>query len=156
ALIAISDFLYHNIILLVLFGLISTALIKIYLNSEEGRYSFDKAKLSMPIFGKIQIKSLAASFARTMTTLMGSGVEITEAIRMTGQVIDNTYVIDKLDIIGQQVSKGEGLYSPVKESGLFPPLLSNMVMLGEETGNLEDMLSKTADYFEEEVDDATE
>ena len=91
-----------------------------------------------------------------MTTLMGSGVEITEAIRMTGQVIDNTYVIDKLDIIGQQVSKGEGLYSPVKESGLFPPLLSNMVMLGEETGNLEDMLSKTADYFEEEVDDATE
>ena len=156
ALMAISDFIRNAWFILILFVVVIGSLLKVYLGSDDGRYTFDKLKLSMPIFGEIQTKSIAANFSRTMTTLMSSGVGITEAIRISGQVIGNTYVIDTLKNIEKQVSEGRGLHGPVKEAGIFPPLLVNMVMLGEETGNLEDMLSKTANYFEEEVDEATE
>lgn len=156
ALIAISDFIRNSWFVLALFAVIIGAFIKMYLNSDDGRYAFDKKKLSLPLLGEIQTKSTAANFARTMTTLLSSGVGITEAIRISGQVIGNTYTIDVLKDIERQVNEGKGLYGPVKESGIFPPLLVNMIMLGEETGNLEDMLAKTANYFEEEVDEATE
>ncbi len=154
-LIAISSFMRDNLIVIILLVVIIAASTKIYLNTDEGRYRFDKFKLSMPLLGKVQTKSVAATFARTLTTLMSSGVGVTEALRITGQVVGNTYVLDKLTKIEQQVSEGKGMHGPVKESGIFPALLCNMVMLGEETGNIEDMLSKTASYFEEEVDDAT-
>ena len=156
ALIAISDFIRNSWFVLALFAVIIGALVKMYLGSDDGRYAFDKKKLSLPLLGDIQVKSTAANFARTMTTLLSSGVGITEAIRISGQVIGNTYTIDVLKDIERQVNEGKGLYGPVKESGIFPPLLVNMIMLGEETGNLEDMLAKTANYFEEEVDEATE
>ncbi|NLJ90368.1 MAG: type II secretion system F family protein [Clostridiales bacterium] len=154
-LIGLSGFLKNNLVVIILMVVIILASIKIYLNTDEGRYKFDRFKLNMPLIGPVQTKSVSASFARTLTTLMSSGVGVTEAIRITGQVVGNAYVIEKLNIIEQQVSEGKGLYGPVKQSNIFPPLLCNMLMLGEETGNLEDMLSKTANYFEEEVDDAT-
>lgn len=156
ALIAISDFLRGSWFVLILIAVIIGALLKMYLNSDDGRYAFDKWKLGLPILGSVQVKSTAANFARTMTTLMSSGVGITEAIRISGQVIGNVYTIDMLKNIEKKVSEGRGLYGPVKEAEIFPPLLVNMIMLGEETGNLEDMLAKTANYFEEEVDEATE
>lgn len=156
ALMGISDFVRNSWFVLALIVVIIGAFTKMYLNSDDGKYAFDKWKIGMPILGEIQSKSIAANFARTMTTLMSSGVGITEAIRISGQVIGNTYVIDILKNIEKQVSEGRGLYGPVNESGIFPPLLNNMIMLGEETGNLEDMLAKTANYFEEEVDEATE
>lgn len=156
ALVAISDFLRKSWFVLILVAVIIGVLIKSYINTDDGRYAFDKCKFGMPILGKIQVKSAAANFSRTMTTLMSSGVGITEAIRISGQVVGNTYVIDKLKDIERKVSEGRGLYGPIKESGIFPPLLVNMVMLGEETGNLEDMLANTANYFEEEVDEETE
>lgn len=154
-LIGLSGFLKNNLVVIILMVVIILASIKIYLNTDEGRYKFDRFKLNIPLIGPVQTKSVSASFARTLTTLMSSGVGVTEAIRITGQVVGNAYVIEKLNIIEQQVSEGKGLYGPVKQSNIFPPLLCNMLMLGEETGNLEDMLSKTANYFEEEVDDAT-
>ena len=156
ALMGISDFVRNSWFILILFAVIIGSFLKMYLGSDDGKYAFDKWKIGMPILGDIQTKSIAANFARTMTTLMSSGVGITEAIRISGQVIGNTYVIDTLKNIEKQVSEGRGLYGPVNESGIFPPLLNNMIMLGEETGNLEDMLAKTANYFEEEVDEATE
>lgn len=156
ALMRISDFVRNSWFILILFAVIIGSFLKMYLGSDDGKYAFDKWKIGMPILGDIQTKSIAANFARTMTTLMSSGVGITEAIRISGQVIGNTYVIDTLKNIEKQVSEGRGLYGPVNESGIFPPLLNNMIMLGEETGNLEDMLAKTANYFEEEVDEATE
>ena len=156
ALLAISNFLRNYFVVIALSGVIIASLIKIYLNSDEGRYKFDKAKLNLPLLGQVQRKSIAATFSRTLTTLMSSGVGITEAINITAQVIGNSYVLNKLNKIEQQVSHGRGLYGPVKESEIFPPLLYNMVMLGEESGNLEEMLGKTANYFEEEVDEATQ
>lgn len=98
ALIAISDFLRGSWFVLILIAVIIGALLKMYLNSDDGRYAFDKWKLGLPILGSVQVKSTAANFARTMTTLMSSGVGITEAIRISGQVIGNVYTIDMLKI----------------------------------------------------------
>ena len=101
------------------------------------------------------MKSLAANLDRTLSTLMSTGVGITEAIKITSRVVNNLHVEKKLNDIEKQVREGRGLADPSRESGLFPPMLVNMIMLGEETGNLEDMLAKTAEFYEEEVDEAT-
>ena len=156
ALIGISDFLTNNFVVLIAFIVIAFGLFRLYLSGEAGRMSFDRFKLSMPLLGDVQRKSVSATFARTMSTLMATGVGITEAIKITSKVVNNVYVEEELDKIERQVREGKGLYAPSKDSGLFPPMLENMIMLGEETGNLEDMLSKTAEFFEEEVDEATE
>lgn len=155
ALIGMSDFLKSNSIILILIVVMAAAAFKVYLASESGRLSFDQFKLRIPLIGDVQTKSIAASFARTMSTLMGTGVGITEAINITGKVVGNVHATLELGKIERQVREGKGLYLPVKDSKLFPPMLVNMVMLGEETGNLEEMLGKTAIFYEEEVDEAT-
>lgn len=156
ALVAISGFMKNNFIVIILFFVIIFGIFKIYLSSESGRLSFDKFKLRMPLIGFIQTTSIAATFARTMSTLMGSGVGITEAIRITGKILNNTYAIEKMEIIERQVREGKGLYTPVKDTAIFPTMLVNMIMLGEESGTLEDMLAKTALFYEDEVDEATQ
>jgi type IV pilus assembly protein PilC len=156
ALIAISGFMRNNyIVLFVIFAIIFAAF-RVYLSTESGRLTFDKFKLRMPLLGKIQTTSIAATFARTMSTLMGSGVGITEAIRITGKILDNTHAIEQMEKIERQVREGKGLYGPVKDTALFPAMIVNMIMLGEESGTLEDMLGKTALFYEEEVDEATQ
>ena len=156
ALIDISGFMRNNyIVLFVIFAIIFAA-IRVYLSTESGRLTFDKFKLRMPLLGKIQTTSIAATFARTMSTLMGSGVGITEAIRITGKILDNTHAIEQMEKIERQVREGKGLYGPVKDTALFPAMIVNMIMLGEESGTLEDMLGKTALFYEEEVDEATQ
>lgn len=156
ALIAISGFMKNNyIVLFVIFAIIFAAF-RVYLSTESGRLTFDKFKLRMPLLGKIQTTSIAATFARTMSTLMGSGVGITEAIRITGKILDNTHAIEQMEKIERQVREGKGLYGPVKDTALFPAMIVNMIMLGEESGTLEDMLGKTALFYEEEVDEATQ
>ena len=155
ALIAVSGFLRNNFIVLIAFLVIIIGLSRVYLSGESGRLSFDRFKLKAPLLGEVQMKSIAANFARTLSTLMSTGVGITEAIKITSRVVNNLHVEKKLNDIEKQVREGRGLADPSRESGLFPPMLVNMIMLGEETGNLEDMLAKTAEFYEEEVDEAT-
>lgn len=155
-LIAISDGLHKNYIAIIMTVLLLFGIIKIYLSGSVGRLAFDKFKFRMPLLGNIQTKSVAANFARTMSTLMGTGVGITEAIKITGKILDNTHAIQEMEIIERKVREGKGLYHPVRESGLFPPMMVNMIMLGEESGTLEDMLAKTAAFYEEDVDEATQ
>jgi type IV pilus assembly protein PilC len=154
-LIAMSGFLKNNFLFILLFTVLLVGGIKFYLSSEKGRLSFDQAKFRMPLFGELQTKSIAANFSRTMSTLMSTGVGITEALNITSQVLENTYARKIMGKIEMQVKEGKGLYVPVRESKLFPVMMENMIMLGEESGTLENMLSKTADFFEDEVDEAT-
>lgn len=155
-LISMSTGMKKNIIAIVLGIILLIAGYKVYVSSDSGRLAVDKLKLRIPLIGNVQIKSIAATFARTMSTLMGTGVGITEAIRITGNILDNSHAIQKMEIIERQVKEGKGLYSPARESAIFPSMLTNMIMLGEESGTLEDMLSKTALFYEEEVDEATQ
>lgn len=154
-LIGFSRFLRKNILFVLLFIILIIGGIRFYISTEKGKFSFDKLKFHMPILGKLQTKSLAANFARTMSTLISSGVSITEALNITAQVLDNVYAKSVMRKIELEVREGKGLYAPVRDSKMFPLMLENMIMLGEESGTLEHMLNQTADFFEEEVDEST-
>jgi type IV pilus assembly protein PilC len=151
-----SDFLKHNGLLLLLIIVIIGVAFKMYLSSETGRLAFDKKKLDMPLIGNLQTKTIAARFARTMSTLLTTGVSITEALEITAKVVGNSYAIKAVYKIEEQVKEGKGLYIPVKTSKIFPSMLENMIMLGEESGTTERMLSNCAEFYEEEVDTATQ
>ena len=155
-LLGMSGFLKQNGLLLLLFFIITAVVFKIYLSSETGRLAFDKEKLVMPLIGDLQTKTIAARFARTMSTLLTTGVSITEALEITGKVVGNAYAIKAVYRIEEQVREGKGLYIPIKTSKIFPSMIVNMIMLGEESGTLERMLGNCADFYEEEVDTATQ
>lgn len=155
-LLSLSDFMQENGFMIFLIFVVLAASIKIYLSGDNGRMAFDRFKFFMPVFGKFQIKSVTARFARTMATLMSTGVSITEALEITGNVMDNIYVQKGIKKVIDQVKEGKGLFIPIKSLMLFPPMLENMIMLGEESGTLDSMLIKTADFYEEEVDRAAQ
>ncbi|MGB8453806.1 MAG: type II secretion system F family protein [Anaerocolumna sp.] len=155
-LIGMSEFLQHNG-LLVFGGIVTIGiLIKLYLSSDDGQLAFHKRILTMPLIGNLQTKTIAARFARTLATLMTTGVSITESLKITGRVLGNAYAKNCIKEVEDQVKQGKGLYVPIKASGLFPPMIENMVMLGEESGTLDSMLQKSADFYEDEVDRAVQ
>jgi type IV pilus assembly protein PilC len=155
-LIAMSKFLKSNGIFL-LFGLILIILsFRMYISGETGRLSFDRFKFHIPLIGSFLSKSIAVRFARTMSTLMLTGVSITEALEITGKVMGNAYAKKGINEVIEEVKEGKGLYIPIKSSMLFPAMLENMIMMGEETGTLDGMLQKTAEFYEDEVDRATQ
>jgi type IV pilus assembly protein PilC len=155
-LMSMSNFVQHRGYLLILAAIIVGSLVKLYLSSYAGRLGFDKLKFSLPILGKFQTNSVTANFARTMSTLMSTGVSITEALNITGKILGNVYAKQGIDKVIKQVQEGRGLYLPIKSIGLFPPMLENMVKLGEDSGTLDEMLHKTAEFYEDEVDRGTE
>ncbi len=155
-LIGMSEFLQKNGLLVFGCIVVVAILIKLYLSGEEGQLAFHKWLLTMPVMGSFQTKTIAARFSRTLATLMTTGVSITDALKITGRVLGNTYAKACIKEVEEQVKQGKGLYVPIKATGLFPPMIENMVMLGEESGTLDSMLKKAADFFEDEVDRAVQ
>ena len=113
-------------------------------------------KLKAPIFGKLNTKTACSRFARTMSTLLAAGMSVVEALSITGKVIGNVIYEDALEDTKEKVKGGQPLSRPLRTSGIFPPMIVHMVGIGEETGNLEEMLDNVADYYDEEVTMATE
>lgn len=150
-----SDFLKNNGIWLLLGLIIVFIAFRMFLSKESGRLAFDKFKFKLPIFGKFMTKTIAVRFARTMATLMSTGVSITEALEITGNVMGNSYAKKGMDEVIEQVKQGKGLYYPIKSLMLFPTMLVNMIMMGEEAGTLDLMLHKAAEFYEDEVDRAS-
>lgn len=152
----LSDLLIANwipiviVIAAVVFG------IKIYGNTPVGKRAFGRLSLKAPIFGKLNTKTACSRFARTMSTLLAAGMSVVEALGITGRVIGNVIYEDVLDDTQDKVRGGQPLSRPLKTSGIFPPMIVHMVGIGEETGNLEEMLDNVADYYDEEVTMATE
>lgn len=156
ALLQLSNFLQNNGLLLFAILIVIIGGIKLLLLGEAQKLAYDKFKYRMPAFGSFQIKSATAAFARNMSSLMSTGVSITESLEITGRVLENSYALYCIQRVIEQVKEGKGLYAPIKSLGLFPPMLENMIMLGEESGTLDEMLIKTADFYEDEVDRAAE
>jgi len=151
-LIGMSEGLKANGLVYLLFIVIAGILIKIYLSTENGKAVFHRLLLQAPLVGKLQVKVFTARLARTLGTLMRTGVDITKSINLASRTISNVIVQKGLFEVEAQVNQGKSLYEPIKALKIFPVMLENMVMLGEESGTLEDMLIKTADFYEEEVD----
>ena len=122
--------------------------------TKKGRNTVDSMKLKLPVFGDIQRKSAIARFTRTLGTLVTSGVPILQALNITRDTAGNVVVADAIDKVHDAVKEGESIVSPMTGSGIFPNLVVSMVDVGEETGQLPEMLLKIADVYDDEVDSA--
>jgi type IV pilus assembly protein PilC len=154
-LVSMSEFMTGYGIYLLLVLVFMGIIFRMYLSKEAGRLAFDKFKFRVPMLGKFLKKSIAARFARTMSTLMTAGVPITEALDITGKVLGNAYAKQGIEEVIEQVKQGRGLYYPIKSLELYPVMLENMIMMGEESGTLDNMLLKASEFYEDEVDRAT-
>ena len=123
--------------------------------TEKGRRVWDKFRLKAPVgIGAVILKVGMARFARTLSTLVGSGVDIIRALEITGSTSGNSLIEDATAVVRERVHQGVPIAVPLMENEIFPPMVSQMVRVGEETGELEKMLGKIADFYEDEVDSA--
>lgn len=152
----LSKFITKNIVWLVLFVVAIVAGIKAYKKTPDGEERFAKMALKMPVLGKLNLKSYCSRYARTISTLLAAGIPLMDAIDITAKTIDNKIIRDVLMKARDEVARGVPLSVPLKASGVFPPMVCHMTKIGEETGNMESMLDRLADYYDEEVDIATQ
>jgi type IV pilus assembly protein PilC len=123
--------------------------------TEKGRRWWDRTRMKAPAgIGKTILKIGMARFSRTLSTLVGSGVDIIRALEITGTTSGNSIIEDAVDVVREKVHQGVPIAIPLSELAIFPPMVAQMVRVGEETGELEKMLSKIADFYEDEVDSA--
>ena len=124
--------------------------------SDTGQRLFSKMALKLPIVKKLSVKSACSRLSRTLETLITAGVPLVEAIEITSRTMSNVLFRDALLTAKDEVIKGAPLSEPLEQSKLFPPMLYHMIRIGEESGNIEEMLGKLADYYDEEVEMATQ
>lgn len=136
--------------LLFLFGF----LFKKYIGTEKGRYNFDHQKLNFPVLGPLFRKVALAKFSRTFSTLVRSGVAILNALDIVAKTSGNKVVEETIMNCRTSVRNGEPISRPLSKSGVFPPMVCRMISVGEQTGQLEKMLTKIADFYDEQVDAA--
>jgi general secretion pathway protein F len=124
------------------------------LKQPKARYQWDKRFLALPLVGDLVTKLEVARFARTLGTLIGNGVALLTAVSITKETLTNAVMAEGLGTVAAQLKEGQGLSKPLMQTGLFPKLAVHMVMVGEETGKLQEMLLRTADVYDREVQNA--
>ncbi len=122
-----------------------------YAKSSTGKRKLDRIKFRLPVFGQLIQKSVVASFARTFSTMLATGLPVVQALDAAGKATGNTMVMDAAVEAGEKIQEGSSVSVPLEESGIFPPMVTHMVAVGEETGDIPDMMDKVAAFFEEEV-----
>ncbi len=116
-----------------------------------GRLVLDRVVLALPVVGKLHLKMMVARFTRTLGTLVGSGVAILEALEITASGTGNRVVHDAVMSARTSIAGGQTIAEPLRESGVFPPMVVQMIHVGEQTGGLDEMLAKIADFYDDEV-----
>lgn len=129
---------------------------KVFSSSPKGRVMLDKLALKLPLFGDLTRKSSISRFSRTLGTLVTSGVPILQALIITRETAGNSVIADAVTKVHDAVKEGESIVTPLEACGVFPPMVISMVDVGEETGQLPDMLLKVADVFDDEVDNTVD
>jgi len=127
-----------------------------YYKTSGGQLVIDRILLSLPILGDLQRKAAVSRFTRTLGTLVSSGVSILEGLEITAKTAGNRVIHDAVMGSRASIAGGETIAGPLKESGVFPPMVVQMINVGEQTGGLDEMLTKIADFYDEEVDAAVE
>lgn len=139
-------YLFIGIILALIFG------IKISGKSEGGRRFFDNLKIKLPGIKNMNIKIITSRFTRTLSTLLSSGIPLLQALDVVSRVVENKVVGDELQFAQEDIRKGVPMSRTIKDMGIFPPMVYSMISIGEESGALDDILYKTADFYDEEVE----
>jgi type IV pilus assembly protein PilC len=152
-----SNFIKADWYLIIAFAVGATFGFKKWRKTEHGKRNWDKFKLKLPMkIGDVVLKITMARFSRTFSTLVAAGVDIIKAIEITSQTAGNWVVEQALIEAKQKVHEGVPISQPLVENPVFPPMVSQMIKVGEETGELDKMLGKIADFYEEEVDSSIE
>jgi type IV pilus assembly protein PilC len=152
--IGFSRWTSDNIIYIIIVIVVSFVLWKVFAATAGGRRFIDKMKLSLPLFGDVQRKTAISRFTRTLGTLVTSGVPILQALNITKETAGNSIISDAIAKVHDAVKEGESMVAPLESSSVFPPMVISMVDVGEETGQLPEMLLKIADVYEDEVDNS--
>ncbi|HNY50916.1 MAG TPA: type II secretion system F family protein [Smithella sp.] len=130
--------------------------IKQFYKTEKGRWTIDSMLLKAPVFGDVLKKVAVAKFSRTLSTMMSSGVPILEGLNIVSKTSGNVVIEDALMKTRQSIAEGRSIAEPLSETNIFPPMVVQMISVGEATGALDAMLGKIADFYDEEVDVAVE
>ncbi|MCD6282212.1 type II secretion system F family protein [bacterium] len=152
ALIAAATFMksYWWAILLIYFGLPTS--LKLINNTTGGRLALDRLKLRMPVFGQLTQKVIVARFTRNLATMLGNGIPILRALEIVDEAAGNVVYETAIRRIRESVKEGESIAGPMEASRLFPPMVPAMIAVGEESGDLDGMLTKVADFYDAEID----
>ncbi|MCD4702281.1 MAG: type II secretion system F family protein [Candidatus Aegiribacteria sp.] len=150
----LSEFVQGNILLILIGFAAMIAGYKMYYRTKNGEKVIDTVKLKMPIFGILLRKMSIARFSRTLGTLISSGVSILDGLNITAKTSGNRIISDAIMEARTSISGGENISNPLQASGVFPGMVTQMIAVGEETGGIDTMLMKIADFYEEEVDTA--
>lgn len=150
-LLSISSFMQQFAIPITILLIIVVVLVRRYIRTPAGKYKFHALLLRVPIIKEIIVKVAIARFARTFTSLMSAGVGVLDALAVTGGAIGNKVIEKELEEAAKQVKNGKQLSEPLSKSPHFPPIVSQMMAVGEETGKIDEILVKVADFYEEEV-----
>ncbi|MBD3314906.1 MAG: type II secretion system F family protein [Chitinivibrionales bacterium] len=124
--------------------------------TEKGAFFFDSVKLRLPIMGDLERKSAISRFSQTLATLLSSGVSILEALSITAKTAGNKVLERGLFVTLEKITGGQTIAEPLTETGIFPPMVTHMIAVGERTGDLSSMLTKISQFYEEEVDAAVD
>jgi len=139
----------------VIAGVVSgVVMLKRYYATTDGKLKIDRLMLNLPVLGDVLRKSAVSRFTRTLGTLISSGVSILEGLEITAKTAGNRVIQDAIMESRASIAGGETISAPLKKSAVFPPMVISMIAVGEQTGGLDEMLSKIADFYDEEVDAA--
>ncbi|MCB9757176.1 MAG: type II secretion system F family protein [Candidatus Omnitrophica bacterium] len=154
ALINVSNLLQHNLLGLIAGVVIFGFLLNRAYRTDMGRLYIDSFVLKMPIFGDIIRKVAIARFSRTLSILLQTGVPILESFDIVGKSSGNRVIEGVIETVKANVAEGESIAAPLLKSGVFPPMVTRMISIGEKSGQLEKMLTKIADFYDDQVDTA--
>jgi type IV pilus assembly protein PilC len=151
-LLAVSGFVTKFAPFIVVAEVIGVIAFRKWIASEKGRAAWDVFKLKVPVFGKLVHKTALTRFARTFAVLLRSGVPILEALEITSETVNNTVVARAIKDTQEAVKRGESVASKLEHHDVFPPMVVQMMAVGEETGNVDTMLEKVADFYDQEIE----
>jgi type IV pilus assembly protein PilC len=151
---AISHFITGNALILIPMVVAMGFGFTAFVRTEKGRYMWDTVKLKLPVIGNVVRKGAVARFTRTLGTLLASGVPILDAMDIVARTAGNAVIQKGVLYAREKISEGMDIASPLLETAIFPPMVVQMIGVGEQTGAMDDMLQKIADFYEEEVDAA--
>ena len=154
ALMTFSNFMVHKFYLVAIIVAVCFVAFKMFVRTKFGRRAFDRFKLKVPVFGKLNHKVALARFSRTLATLLSSGVPILSAMETVAGTVSNEIISDAILDARARVREGDVISEPLRKSKMFPPMVVQMIAIGQESGSLDTMLSKIADFYDGEVDAA--
>ena len=152
ALLATSEFMTSQYLLIIALLFFMVFGYRLYAKTDHGKYTLSQMKLAIPILKPLNQKIIVSRFTRTLSTLLSSGIPLAQSIHIVSEVVQNKVAEQALQSVREELVKGEGLSGPILETKIFPPMLSSMINIGEETGSLDDILAKTADFYDDELE----